>query len=355
MKRFDYVVVGAGFSGSVCAERLASAGFSVLVLEQRDHVGGNAFDRVDAAGVRIHQYGAHVFHTNSQVVFEYLSRFTQWRSYEHRVVSAVGDRFVPFPINLATVAAFSAPGRSAAEALALAKAALIVPYTAKQWGPYAEQLEASVLARVPARASWEDRYFLDRFQAMPADGYAALFARLLAHPGIEVMLRTEWQAVRAALEVESPDAQLVFTGPLDEFFEQRFGPLPYRSAAFEFRTVWDVPAGTSVLPAAVVNVPDPAVPYTRVAEFPQLTGQKTAHSTICYEYPMAAGEPFWPVPTAESRVLADRYREAAAGLSRVHFCGRLGSYRYLNMDQAVAQALVLSQRLVATARVEGSV
>ena len=336
MDRFDYIVVGAGFAGSVCAERLATAGQRVLVLEQRPHIGGNAYDYYDDHGVLVHKYGAHIFHTNSREVFDYLSQFTTWRSYEHRVVSVLGDRIVPFPINRGTLLAFD--GDAAA-----ARAALIEPYTRKQWGPYAADLDPSVLARVKSRDSFDDRYFQDTFQAMPSDGYTRLFERMLHRPGITLQLGTRWQdLIRGGRSLVNEARGIIFTGPLDEYFEHRFGRLPYRSARFEFQTHRQA----EPLPAPVVNYPAEDVPYTRVAEFTQITGQRHTHTTRAFEYPMAEGEPYWPVPTAASHALAEQYR-ALAEAEGVHFCGRLGTYRYLNLDQAVAQALKLSARLVA--------
>lgn len=342
MRSPDFLVVGAGFAGATCAERLAAAGYRVLVIDQRPHVGGNAWDYVDQAGVRVSAYGAHIFHTNSREVFDYLSQFTSWRRYEHRVLASVGDRLVPFPINRDTLRAFN-------HDLEAATAALMTPYTAKQWGPFAAELDASVQARVKPRWSYDTRYFQDTFQVMPADGYAALFARMLAHPDITVRLGTSWQALQATAPELSVFARgVIFTGPIDQFFAYRLGRLPYRSARFEFVTLRTV---SQVLPAPVVNHPDADVPYTRVAEFTQITGQRHPHTTLAFEYPTADGDPYWPVLTPGSRTAADGYRQlAAAEAPSVHFCGRLGTFRYLNMDQVVAQALKLAARLVATTR-----
>lgn len=340
MNSFDYVIVGAGFAGSTCAERLASAGYRVLIIDQRPHIAGNAYDHVNDDGVLVHLHGAHIFHTNSRAVFDYLSQFTEWRRYEHRVLSSVGGRLVTFPINRTTLRAFG--GDEAA-----ARAALIEPYTRKQWGPHADALDASVLARVKSRASDDDRYFQDTFQAMPLDGYTALVSRMLQHSSITVQLETSWQTLQQdAPDVVAGARGVIYTGPLDQFFDYRLGRLPYRSARFVQLTMR---GKVCVQPAPVVNYPDPAVPYTRVAEFTQITGQHHPHTTVAYEYPMAEGEPFWPVPTAASAALAAEYRALAATLPTVHFCGRLGTFRYLNLDQAVAQALALCQRLVATA------
>lgn len=342
----DFLVVGAGFAGATCAERLAAAGYRVLVIDQRPHIGGNAWDYVDDAGVRVHAYGAHIFHTNAREVFDYLSQFTLWRRYEHHVLASVGDRLVPFPINRDTLRAFN-------HDLEAAVAALMAPYTAKQWGPFATELDPSVLARVKPRWSYDCRYFQDTFQVMPTDGYAALFARMLEQPGISVRTSTSWQALQAAEPALIAGTRgVVFTGPIDQFFQYALGRLPYRSARFEFVTLRTV---QQVLPAPVVNHPDLSVPYTRVAEFTQITGQRHPHTTLAFEYPTAEGDPYWPVLTAASRAIADQYRQlAAVSAPDVHFCGRLGTFRYLNMDQVVAQALKLAARLVATTRTKES-
>lgn len=331
MDSVQYVIVGAGFAGSVCAERLASAGKRVLVIDKRAHIGGNAYDEYDEAGILVHRYGAHVFHTNSLAVVDYLSRFTEWRSYEHRVLSSVNGQLLPVPINQTTLDAFE--GNEAA-----ARRAMIEPYTRKQWGPHADDLAPTVLARIQTRANRDDRYFTDAFQAMPRDGYTALFARMLDHPHITVRLNTQYDAALARA-----CADIIYTGPIDEFFGYRFGRLPYRSASFRFETL----DTEQHQPVGVVNYPSADVPYTRVAEFKHLTGQQHPKTTIAYETPQADGEPYWPVPTAASAALYRRYEELARATSGVHFVGRLARFAYLDMHQVVAQALKLSATLLA--------
>ena len=336
----DYVIVGAGFAGSVCAERLAWAGHQVLVIDRRSHIGGNAYDEYDNAGILVHRYGAHVFHTNSREVWEYLSRFTAWRPYEHRVLSHVNGQLLPVPINQTTLESFGGDEH-------LARQALYEPYTRKQWGPvYADHLSSTVLARVKVRADREDRYFTDTYQAMPLYGYTRMFQRMLDSPQIRVWLEHDFgdlvagQWPRTGLH-ELGDPEIIYTGPIDEYFGYRFGRLPYRSARFELCTL----AEERHQLVGVVNYPAADVPYTRVIEFKHLTGQEHPQTTIAYEYPQAAGEPYWPVPTAASAALYQRYEELARQTPRVHFVGRLGTYRYLDIHQVVAQALKLCATL----------
>lgn len=340
MDRFDYLIVGAGFAGSVCAERLASAGKSVLLIDQRSHIGGNAYDYYDEAGILVHKYGPHIFHTNSQAVFEYLSEFTAWRPYEHRVLASVNGQLLPVPINRTTLAAFGGDVEAA-------KNAIYRPYTRKQWGCEPEDLDPSVLARVKVRDSDDDRYFTDTFQFMPLDGYTRLFEKLTAHPNIKILLKTGYRELPEFLfEHRGDRMQVIYTGLIDEFFDYRFGKLPYRSAHFESHTTASAQVEGKRQPVAVVNFPSASVDYTRVTEFKHLTGQAHRKTTVFYEYPSDYGDPFWPIPKPENAALYKRYAELARETPGVHFCGRLGTYSYLNMDQCVAQALKLSARLL---------
>jgi UDP-galactopyranose mutase len=363
-KPFDYLIVGAGFAGAVLAERLTSQlGKRVLLIDKRPHIGGNAFDEHDAAGVLMHRYGPHIFHTNSEEVFGYLSQFTGWRPYEHRVLSSVNGLLVPMPINRTTLnLLYGANLNSDAEAEAYLAARaepvekirtsedVVVStvgrelyetffrgYTRKQWGMDPSELDKSVTARVPTRTNEDDRYFTDKFQAMPIDGYTAMFERMLDQPGITVELGVEYEDVRAEAEFDS----LIFTGPIDEYFDHRYGKLPYRSLAFEHVTLdqeWYQPVGT-------VNYPDEATPHTRITEYKHLTGQRVGKTTITYEYPRAEGDPYYPVPRAENQALYKRYEALALETANVCFVGRLASYRYYNMDQVVGQALATFRRI----------
>lgn len=361
---YDTLVVGAGFAGAVLAERLAAdGGQRVLVIDKRPHIGGNAFDEHDAAGVLIHRYGPHIFHTNSSEVFDYLSRFTAWRPYDHRVLADVAGKLVPMPINRTTVnrlydlsldsdeaaAAFFAERaepvadvRSSEDVVVGAVGRQLYElffrgYTRKQWGLDPSELDKAVTARVPTRTSTDDRYFTDRFQAMPADGYTEMFKKLLGHPGIAVELGVEYRDVIARVDCN----HIVFTGPIDEFFDFRFGKLPYRSLEFRHET-HDM---EQFQPVAVVNYPDESVPQTRITEYKHLTGQINDKTSITYEFPRAEGDPYYPIPRAENQALFKRYEALADAEPGVTFAGRLATYRYYNMDQIVGQALATYRRM----------
>jgi UDP-galactopyranose mutase len=365
---YDALIVGAGFAGSVLAERLAAgSGRRVLVVDRRPHIGGNAYDCLDAAGVLIHPYGPHIFHTNSQTVLDYLSRFTAWRPYAHRVLARVRGMLLPIPINRQTVNRFFGLSLSEEEVADFLRRkaepcetvrtsadvvlgavgrelyeAFFQGYTRKQWGLDPSELDKSVTARVPTRTNDDDRYFTDRFQCMPLHGYTRMFQAMLDHPNITVATSTEFTEVRA----ETYD-HLIFTGPVDEYFDHRYGKLPYRSLTFRHET-HDV---ARLQPVAVINEPSPEVAYTRVTEFKHLTGQEHAQTSLCYEFPSAEGDPYYPVPREENAALYQRYKALADAASEVTFVGRLATYRYYNMDQVVGQALATYERLAGRKRV----
>jgi UDP-galactopyranose mutase len=345
------------------AERLASQlGQRVLVVDRRDHIGGNAYDHLDDAGVLVHRYGPHIFHTNAQAVFDYLSMFTEWRRYEHRVLAHVRDQLVPIPINRTTVNRLFGLGLASDDEVARFYAqraeSVGVPrtseevvvgavgrelyelffrgYTRKQWGLDPSQLDASVTARIPTRTNDDDRYFSDEYQAMPRHGFTSLFERMLDHPGITVRVGTDMRDVSHHLY-----RGVIYTGPIDAYFDHRYGHLPYRSLEFRFETI-DRPLVQTV---ATINEPAEAVPYTRTTEFKHLTGQQHPRTTIVREYPTAEGDPFYPIPRPENRALYERYELLAASTSDVHFIGRLATYRYYNMDQVVAQALATFKKI----------
>jgi UDP-galactopyranose mutase len=361
---FDFLIVGAGYAGSVLAERLANgSGKRVLLCDRRPHIGGNAFDHYDDHGLLVHKYGPHIFHTSSAVVFDYLSRFTAWRPYEHRVLASVDGQQVPIPINLDTVnrlyglsltsfelEAFFAKHAEHVERITTSEHVVVSKvgrelyekffrgYTRKQWGLDPSELDASVTARVPTRTNRDDRYFTDTYQAMPLHGYTRMFERMLANPNIKIMTNTDYREIAEVI----PWREMIYTGPIDAFFDHVHGKLPYRSLEFRHETIHEA----RVQPVGTINFPNEH-PYTRVTEFKHLTGQEHAKTSVVYEYPRAEGDPYYPVPRPENAALYEKYRELTKSQTRVHFVGRLATYRYYNMDQVVAQALKLYAELAA--------
>ncbi|HEY9219069.1 MAG TPA: UDP-galactopyranose mutase [Phenylobacterium sp.] len=363
---YDYLIVGAGYAGSVLAERLATGlGKRVLLVDRRSHIGGNAYDEKDAAGVLMHKYGPHIFHTNSDDVASYLSQFTRWRPYEHRVLASLndGEFLVPMPINRTTLNQlygldlrtdddaedFLASRAEPVERIRTSEDVVISKvgrdlyerffrgYTRKQWGMDPSELDKSVTARVPTRTNVDDRYFTDKFQAMPLDGYTRMFENMLDNPLITIQTGVEFEDVRD----EAAYDKLIFTGPIDEYFDHRYGKLPYRSLQFRHVTL----DREQFQPVGTVNYPDESVPYTRISEYKHLTGQTCKQTTITYEYPRAEGDPYYPVPRPENQALFKRYEALALDTPEVTFVGRLATYRYYNMDQVVGQALATYRRI----------
>jgi UDP-galactopyranose mutase len=359
---FDYLIIGAGFSGSVLAERLASQlDASVLLVDRRPHIGGNAYDFYNNEGILVHKYGPHIFHTNAKKVFDYLSQFTEWRPYEHRVQSSVDGQLVPMPINVDTLNKLYGLNLTCMQvdeflkAVAEPKEQIVTSedvvlsrvgrdlyekffrnYTKKQWDLDPSELDASVAARVPVRTSRDDRYFTDRYQAMPLNGYTRMFEKMLDHPNIRIMLNTDYREIKDEISFR----ELIFTGPIDEYFDYCYGKLPYRSLQFKHET-----HNREVFQQApVINYPNEH-PYTRITEFKYLTGQEHAKTSIVYEYPCAEGDPYYPVPQPKNAELYQQYKALADMVQDVHFAGRLGTYKYYNMDQVVAQALTLFDKL----------
>jgi UDP-galactopyranose mutase len=363
-RRYDYLVVGAGFAGSVIAERLASQhDAKVLVIDRRPHVAGNAFDHLDEAGILIHQYGPHIFHTNSDEIVDYLSQFTAWRPYEHRVLADVRGQLVPIPINRTTLnklfdldlktdeeaADYLASRAETVDEIKTSEDVVINAvgrelyelffqgYTRKQWGIDPSELDKAVTARIPTRTNTDDRYFGDKHQIMPAEGYTKMFESMLDHPNIDVLLGADFRELKDKIQA----GHIVYTGPIDEYFDFRFGKLPYRSLKFEHKIV----DRETFQPVAVVNYPHPDVPYTRITEYKYLTGQTAAKTSLTYEYPSAEGDPYYPIPRPENQALFKKYEALADSTSGVTFVGRLATYRYYNMDQVVGQALSAFRRL----------
>jgi UDP-galactopyranose mutase len=361
---FDYLIVGAGFAGSVLAERLANElGLRVLIVDKRPHIGGNAYDRYDDHGVLVHPYGPHIFHTNSEDIFEYLSRFTEWRPYQHRVLASVDGQLVPMPINLDTInklyglnlTSFEVEKffESVAEKKEQVKTSedVVVSkvgrelynkffrgYTRKQWGLDPSELDASVTARVPTRTNRDDRYFADKFQAMPLHGYTRMFEKMLSHPNIKIMVNTDYREIVDVI----PWKHMVYTGPVDAFFDYKYGKLPYRSLRFEHVNV----PREQFQAVGTVNYPND-YGYTRISEFKHITGQEHASTSVVYEYPCAEGDPYYPVPRPENAQLYRKYEADAENTPNVTFVGRLATYKYYNMDQVVGQALATFRKLQA--------
>ena len=359
---FDYLIVGAGFAGSVLAERLANVSEKrILIVDQRDHIGGNAFDYYNKDGILIHKYGPHIFHSNSRKVFDYLSGFTTWRPYEHRVLASVDGQLVPMPINLDTINKLYSLQLNAhqvqdffdarAEKLSriVTSEDVVVSkigrelyekffrgYTRKHWDLDPSELDASVSARVPTRTNRDDRYFTDTYQSMPAQGYTRMFQKMLSHPNIKIMLNTDYKEIADVI----PYKTMIYTGPIDSYFNYCYGRLPYRSIEFRFEThdrEFFQSTGT-------INFPNEH-PYTRITEFKYLTGQKHHKTTIVYEYPQAEGDPYYPIPRPENAAIYKKYHGLAQTMTNTYFTGRLATYRYYNMDQVVAQSLALFEKI----------
>jgi UDP-galactopyranose mutase len=360
---FDYLIVGAGFAGSVLAERLATqANKRVLILDKRDHIGGNAYDHFNTDGILIHKYGPHIFHTNSKEVFEYLGQFTPWRPYEHKVLGSVDGQLVPIPINLNTInqlyglhlssaevenffasRAEKVAGIKTSEDVVVSKVGrelyekFFRGYTKKMWDLDPSELDASVTARVPTRINRDNRYFTDTYQAMPLYGYTTMFQNMLKHPNIKVMLNTDYKEIIDLIPYQS----LIFTGPVDEYFNYCYGKLPYRSLEFKFETIDQ----EVFQPTGTVNYPNEQL-YTRITDFKYLTGQKHPKTAIVYEFPKAEGDPYYPVPRPENAELYKKYQQLASSMTNTYFVGRLATYKYYNMDQVVAQALTTFKKIM---------
>jgi UDP-galactopyranose mutase len=377
----DFLIIGAGFSGLTLAERLSnSCGASCMIVEKRADIGGNARDEYDRHGVLIHSYGPHYFRTDSSRVVEYLSRFTEWTPREFSILSYSGGRYWNFPINLNTFEQLlgrTSTGEEFEKWLLERRIPVENPanseefivsrighqlydqffrnYTRKQWGREAKELDPSVCGRIPIRTDRNDRYLREKFQALPKEGYHSLFRRMLdASEGVELLTNTDFREVIDRIQ----HRHLIFTGPVDEYFDHCYGPLPYRSLRFEQEhftrnqlqdTHREVIAGKACFwqPAVQVNYPNEEA-FTRIVEMKHATGQHCAGTTIVREYPeeySPGKEPYYPMPTAAARELHTKYARKAAQLPHVSFVGRLASYRYLNMDQTVAMALDEAERL----------
>lgn len=352
----EIVIVGAGFSGAVIASCLADRGYNVLLLDRRNHIGGNAYDEVDEFGVLVQRYGAHIFHTGSKRIFDYLSRYTGWNDYQHKVLAQADGELYPLPININTLSKIYQRSFTVAQMKAHIEESRIpmdqvdnaedfvldsvgrelyekffYHYTKKQWGRHPSELSASVTARVPVRYSDDDRYFQDPYQGLPDQGYNVLFENLLDHKKIQIELEVDFFQIRNHLKSKFT----IYTGPVDQYFDDVFGRLPYRSLRFEYQHFPDMEQYQA---AGVVNYTGDE-PHTRILEFKQMTLQSCTGTTIAYEYPSAEGEPYYPVPCAESKMAFKKYKKLVEKEAKTAFVGRLAQYRYYNMDQATAAAL----------------
>jgi UDP-galactopyranose mutase len=365
----DLLVCGAGPVGCVLAERAAHVlGWKVLLIDRRAHLAGNCHDSTHASGVLVHRYGPHYFRTNDEALLRYLSRFTDWVPANYEVRSSVGGRLYPFPINLNTLEqVFGRPLDTESAERLLAERRLPIatprtseelvlsrvgrelyemfylPYTLKQWGIHPRDLDASVCGRIPVRLNRDNRYVDHRFQQMPKRGFTALFARMLRHRKIRVLLDCPFEEVRHLVQ---PRHATVYTGPIDEYFDCCLGKLPYRSLQFDF-----VPHATEyVQPCVQINYPSD-FSYTRSVEIKHVTGQKHPGTVLSYETPSGQGEPYYPIPQAQNLALYRRYQELArkeTAQRRVFFCGRLAQYRYFNTDEVIQEALKCFQEIRTT-------
>lgn len=370
MSTFDIVVIGAGISGATLAERYAALGKKVLVLEKRDHIGGNCYDYYDEAGILVSRYGAHLFHTNYEDVWRYVNRFSNWYPHVHRVLARVDGLLVPIPVNIVTVnrifklniqseeamqsfldrVQVKNPAPRNGEEAALARVGHVLyekmfkHYTKKQWDKYPHELDASVLQRIPVRSNFDDRYFEDKYQALPLNGYTRLFAAMLDHPNITVRLNTDYFEVKETPEVREC-RKLFYAGPIDRFFDYRYSlerKLQWRSIRFEWHTLDQEYFQEN----SVVNYPDPNDgAFTRIVEYKHFTGRRNPKTTISREYTTDEGDPYYPVPNPQNEAICQRYREEADKLANIYFVGRLANYKYFNMDQAFKNALDLFTRL----------
>ena len=354
---YENIVVGAGLAGSTIARLLADKGEKVLIIDKRNHIAGNTYDYSDENNILVQQYGPHIFHTNNDEVWEFLSRFTEWNDYQHKVLAHVDGKNVPVPINLETVRllygkeftseelqAFFDSKKTEITEIKNSKDVVISKvgedlynkifrnYTKKQWGVYPEELEPEVLARVPVRTNNDSRYFTDKYQGMPLKGYTYLVQKMLDHPKITILLNTDYKKIKNKTKYE----RLIYTGCIDEFFDFKFGRLPYRCLEFEKET-HDVEFYQE---NSVINFPNECE-YTRITEFKHWTYQKAPNTIIMKEYPKAEGNPCYPVPQKQNRELYEKYNEEAKKLKNVFFAGRLGSYRYINMDKVVEESMNL--------------
>jgi UDP-galactopyranose mutase len=366
MKTYDIVIIGAGISGAVLAERYASLGRKILVLEKRDHIGGNCYDYYNKDGILVSKYGAHLFHTNFEDVWKYVHRFSEWFPYEHKVLAKVDGKLVPIPVNINTVnilfglnirtekemeqwletVVVKNDNPKNGEEAALARVGKVLYekmfkfYTKKQWDKWPSELDRSVLERIPVRTNFDDRYFSDVHQALPTGGYTQMFKKILSNPNIEVRLSTDYFDLKESSEITNA-SKIFYTGPIDRFFDYKFSgekKLQWRSIHFEWQTL----DREYFQENSVINYPQPQDgAFTRIIEYKHITQQKNHKTTICKEFSSDEGEPYYPVPNPENNSIYEKYKAEADKLKHIYFVGRLANYKYFNMDQAFKNALDL--------------
>lgn len=364
MKNYDYLIVGAGLSGIVLSERLSSIGKKILLIDKRDHIGGNCYDYYNDLGILIHKYGPHYFRAKSDKVVNYLSDFTDWIPQKYKVKIKIKDKLYSFPINKKTIEQFfdkkfqsenevknfidsirdkkiSNPKNSEEQVISKVGNEIyenfFKGYTEKQWGISAKKLDASVTARIPVRYGENDDYIIEGFQAMPKEGYTKMFEKMINNQNIDLMLNQPYSK-----KLRSLADKIIWTGPIDTFYNFKFGKLPYRSLNFLFV---DFQNKEFVQEVGQINYPSKEIPYTRIVEIKHVTKQKSPHTTISIETPTKNGEPYYPLPTAEAKNLYQKYQKEAEKEKNVYFIGRLGKYKYLNMDQCVEEALDLFESI----------
>lgn len=365
--KIDYLIVGSGFAGCVLAERIASQlNKRVLMVEKRNHIGGNAYDYYNDDGILVHKYGPHYFRTNEKEVWDYLSRFTQWHYVQYTILASVEGQLLPLPINLDTYNELFGTRLSSMELETIFKnnnkgikeiknsrdaivsraglelyEKFFKNYTKKQWDLWPEELDPSVCSRIPIRSNCDDRYFTDRYQAMPKYGYHKLFANMINHPNVHLMLQTDYKDIKDVIQCD----KVIYSGPIDEFFDYKYGKLPYRSLRFEHET-----RDTEYYqPVSQVNYPND-YDFTRIVEIKHATGQKHQKTTIVREYPASEGDPYYPVPNFANEAIYQKYKSEADKLEDIIFLGRLAEYKYFNMDQIVKNALALFDKISAEKR-----
>ncbi len=358
---YDYLIIGMGFSGITLANKLANDGNKILIIDKRNHIGGNSYDYYNIDGILIHKYGPHIFHTNSEQIWEYLSQFTSWYFYTHKVLAQVDNIKVPIPINKTTInklyglalneeemqkfydnVKISISEIKNSQDVVLSKVGkdlyekFFKNYTKKQWDLYPSELGPEVTSRIPIRVNDDDRYFTDKYQGLPLDGYTIMFEKMLNSKNIHIKLNTNYNDTINKIKFN----KMIYTGPIDEYFGYKFGKLPYRSLDFKFETF----EKEKFQEIGVINYPN-EFDFTRITEFKYLTGQTHKKTTIVKEYSKSDGDPYYPIPKSEYKLLYKKYEELAKNEKNVYFVGRLATYKYYNMDQCVAVALTLYQYL----------